>query len=115
MIMLAECFMVPASVTGSDQFFQAQAPEVFPEVLKEIANLRIVAIAVNCLAPEVAGVVPQLFFYIRKLCIEFVVFVPGGIVKIGIEVAFGFQRITPSCRLRNRHRKKGAGPSQPAR
>lgn len=59
-------------VAGGDEAFEPQTLKVVGEVVKEVAHARIVAIAIDCLATEVLGVVHKFLFDIGQLGIEFI-------------------------------------------
>jgi hypothetical protein len=58
------------------------------EKVEELAYPGIVAVAENSFSPKMFPVMYQLFFYIRKLSVKFIVFLPFGIVQIFIRHAF---------------------------
>ena len=60
-------------VAGHDQLLQLQFLEIMREVVKEIADLGIVAIAQDGLVFEIVCVMPQLFLDVGKLRIKLII------------------------------------------
>ena len=58
--------------------------KIIREIMKKIADSRIIAIAIDYFAFKMVFVVPQLVFNIRKLGIKFIFFIVFGFVKIGV-------------------------------
>ncbi len=69
---LAEQIGIAILVAGGDQLFQLKFLEVVREVVEEIADLGIVAIAQHGLALEMLRVMPQLLLDVRKLGVKLV-------------------------------------------
>jgi len=59
-------------VAGRYELFQAEVLEVVGEVVEEVANARVVAVAENRFALEVRGVVPEFVFDVRQLRVELI-------------------------------------------
>ena len=70
---LVEQIGVAVLVTGGDQLFQLQLLEVMREVVKEIADLGIVAIAQDGLVFEKVCVMPQLLLDVDKLRVKLII------------------------------------------
>src|SRR5674476_64830 len=68
----AEQIGIAILVAGGDQPFQRQLLEVVRKVVKEIADLGIVAVAQDGLALEMRRVMPQLLLDVRKLSVKLV-------------------------------------------
>jgi hypothetical protein len=64
------------------------SPEVVDEVLKEVADARIVAVAQDSLIPEMLPVVNQLFFDVGKLGVKFVLLGGLGGMEASIQRIF---------------------------
>ena len=69
------------AVAGSDELSQPQLLEVVGEVVKEVADTGIVAVAVDDLALELRLVVPQLTLDVSKLRVELVLLRLAGTLK----------------------------------
>ena len=69
---LAEQVGVAVLVAGGDQLLQLQLLEVVREVVKEVADLGIVAVAQDGLALEMLRVMPQLLLDVGKLGVKLV-------------------------------------------
>ena len=70
--MAAEQVCLTAFVTGGDQLFQAQMPEIKGEIAEEIADLRIITITIYNFAAKMVFVMAQFIFDIRELCIKLI-------------------------------------------
>ena len=84
-IVTAEQVAVLVLVARGDELLQAQAVEVVREVMKEVGDAGIVAIAVHTLVTEVSGVVAQLVLDVGKLGVELVVLLPLGFSQVFIQ------------------------------
>ena len=82
--MLAEHIHLLALVAGRYQLLEPQELEVQFEVAVEIADGRVVAIAINHLAAEVLPVMLEFIFNIGKLRVELVFFVGFRFVQVAI-------------------------------
>jgi hypothetical protein len=71
---LAEEIGVAILVAGGDQFFQLQLLKVVREVVKEITDRGIVAVAQDALVLEMFRAMTQLLLDVRKLGIKLVLF-----------------------------------------
>ncbi len=71
---LAEHISVAVLVAGGDQLLELQLLEVVREVVKKVTDLGIIAVAKDRLVLEMLGVMPQLFFDVRKLRVELILF-----------------------------------------
>ncbi len=71
-------------VAGRYQLLQSKVSEFQGEILEEIADRRIVAIAIDRLPPELVPVVRQFFLNVGKLRIEFVAFGGGSGIQAGV-------------------------------
>ena len=74
--MAAEQVAILVPVERGDELFQTQLLKVVREIMKELGDAGVVAIAVDNLAPEVLLVVAQLVLDVGKLRIELVVLLP---------------------------------------
>lgn len=71
---LAEQIGVAILVAGCDQLFQLQLLEVVREVVKEVADLGIVAVAQDGLVLEMLRVMPQLLLNVGELGVKLILF-----------------------------------------
>ena len=69
---LAEQIGVAILVAGGDQLFQFQLLEVVREVVEEIADLGVIAVAKDALFREMLRVMPQLLLDVGKLGVKLV-------------------------------------------
>jgi len=81
----AEEIHVLIFVAGGDEFFQPQILEAVAEIMKEVGNSGIIAVAENGFAFKVVAVMFQFVFYISKLGIELVFFVAFCAVQVFVE------------------------------
>lgn len=70
--MLAEKIGVLVLVAGGDEFLESQRVVLVGEVVEELADLGIIAVAQDGLALEVLGVVLELLLDVGKLGVELV-------------------------------------------
>ena len=76
-------------VAGGDESFEPEGLELVGEIMEEVGNARIVAVAENGLAPEVVAVVSDFFRDVGELRVELVLFRRlGGRQRMGAHVVF---------------------------
>ena len=78
-IVTAEQVAALVLVARGDELLQSQVVEVVREVMKEVGDAGIVAIAVHNLVTEVSGVVAELVLDVGTLGVELVVFLSLGL------------------------------------
>ena len=71
--MAAEQVILPALITGCNELLQPEKIEVMGEVVIEVADFRIVTVAINNLTFKIMPVMSELIFNIRQLSIEIVI------------------------------------------
>lgn len=101
---LAEQIGVAILVAGGDQLFQLQLLEVVGEVVKEIANLGIIAVAQDSLVLEMLDVMPQLLLDVGKLGVKLVLLVALAACRLRFNGLIGI--------LRDFLRYRGSWPNQ---
>ena len=85
---LSEQIDVLALVAGGDDALQAEDLKAVREVLEEVAAARIVAVAENCLAPELVAVVPHLVLDVGELGVVLVVLLVLRAVDCRVQRSF---------------------------
>lgn len=82
MVVIAEQVLLTVPVTGRDKFLQAEKLKVMGEVVIEVANFRVITVAVDHLALKMRFVVYELIFNVRQLRIEIVILLLPRLMKI---------------------------------
>ena len=82
MVVIAEQVLLTVSVTGCDKFLQAEKLKVTGEAVIEVADFRVITVAVDHLALKMRFVVYELIFNVRQLRIEIVILLSPSLVKI---------------------------------
>ena len=85
---LREQIDVLALVAGGDDALQAEDFKAAREVLEEVAAARVVAVAENCLAPELVAVVPHLVLDVGELGVVLVVLLALRAVDCRVQRSF---------------------------
>ena len=86
--LLREQIDVLALVAGGDDALQAEDLKAAREVLEEVATARVVAVAENCLAPELVAVVPHLVLDVGELGVVLVVLLALRAVDCRVQRSF---------------------------
>ncbi len=86
--MLTEQIEILILVTGRYQFLQAKNFEIEKEVFEEIADLRVITVAIHDFVPKMLLVMTKLVFNIRKLGIELIILCPFSLVHVSIRRHF---------------------------
>ena len=82
MVVIAEQVLLTVSVTGCDKFLPAEKLKVTGEAVIEVADFRVITVAVDHLALKMRFVVYELIFNVRQLRIEIVILLLPRLMKI---------------------------------
>ena len=69
-------------VAGCDKFLKSEKLKVVGEIMKEVADSRVITVAKDCLALEMFPVMPQLILDVRKLGVELIFLRALSLVKV---------------------------------
>ena len=78
----AEQIHILILVAGCDEFSKSKKLKVVGEIMKEIADSRVITVAKDCLSFEMLLVMPQLILNVRKLGVELIFLRALSLVKV---------------------------------